>query len=137
MFFAIYKTKFFLGDNGSLIISSFVGFITILNYNRNLEISNSIISAENIFIFFMLPGIDMFRLFMERILKNKDPFSGDRNHLHHLLIKKFSLKETLLIYFGLMIFFIVIDQLKLIPSIYIIILFVILYFFLIKKLKNY
>tara|TARA_B100001093_G_C26834797_1_gene1017852 strand:+ start:1341 stop:2354 length:1014 start_codon:yes stop_codon:yes gene_type:complete len=137
IFFAIYKTKFFLGDNGSLIISSFVGFITILNYNQNLETSNSVISAENIFIFFMLPGLDMFRLFIERLLKSKDPFSGDRNHLHHLLIKKFSLKKTLSIYFGLMIFFIVIDQLKLIPSIYIIISFVILYFFLIKKLKNY
>ena len=35
----------------------------------------------------MLPGIDMLRLFLERILK-KNPFKGDRNHLHHLFYLK-------------------------------------------------
>ena len=50
----------------------------------------------------MLPGLDMLRLFIERIFKKKDPFDGDKNHLHHYLIKKNSLKKTLLIYFLMM-----------------------------------
>ena len=45
----------------------------------------------------------MFRLFLIRISKAKDPFSGDLNHLHHYLISKFSLKITLLIYWGIII----------------------------------
>ena len=136
IFLSIYRGKFFLGDNGSLIIASFVGLITILNYNQNLLDDEKIISAENIFILFMLPGLDMFRLFLERILKKKDPFKGDRNHFHHLLMKKFNLRSTLLIYFFLMILFISIDQINLIPSIYIIVFFVIFYFYFLKILKK-
>ena len=40
----------------------------------------------------------MFRLFIERIIKKKNPFSADRNHLHHFLIKEFSLKKILIFY---------------------------------------
>ena len=36
----------------------------------------------------MLPGLDMFRVFIERIFKNKNPFLADRNHLHYLLLDK-------------------------------------------------
>jgi len=136
IFFSIFKGEFFLGDNGSLIISCFVSLITILNYNQNLLNDERLISTENIFILFMLPGLDMFRLFLERILKKKDPFSGDRNHLHHLLMKRFSLKTTLIIYLFIMIFFIFIDQINLIPSIYIITFFIIFYSFSIKVLKR-
>jgi UDP-GlcNAc:undecaprenyl-phosphate GlcNAc-1-phosphate transferase len=136
MFFSIFKEEFFLGDNGSLIISCFISLITIFNYNQNLLNGIRIISVENIFILFMLPGLDMFRLFLERIFKKKNPFKGDRNHLHHLLMNRFSLKLTLLIYLFIMIFFILIDQIKLIPSMYIIIFFVLFYSFFIKVLKR-
>ena len=37
-----------------------------------------------------LPGVDMFRLFLLRLKKKRNPFSPDRNHIHHLLNKKFS-----------------------------------------------
>ena len=40
----------------------------------------------------------MLRLFIVRLSKLKDPFGGDLNHLHHYLIKNYSLKITLLIY---------------------------------------
>ena len=36
----------------------------------------------------MVPGVDMFRLFLMRILSKKNPFSPDRNHIHHLLLNK-------------------------------------------------
>ena len=46
----------------------------------------------------MIPGIDMMRVFLLRILKGKNPFSSDQSHLHHYLIKNLSLKQTLTIY---------------------------------------
>ena len=32
----------------------------------------------------LIPAIDMLRLFVVRIINNKNPFKGDLNHLHHL-----------------------------------------------------
>ena len=37
----------------------------------------------------LLPGLDLIRLFIFRILKKRNPFSPDRNHLHHYLLKKY------------------------------------------------
>ena len=42
----------------------------------------------------MLPGYDLLRLTITRIYKGKNAFYGDRNHIHHLLIKRFSLYKT-------------------------------------------
>ena len=42
----------------------------------------------------MLPGIDMLRLFIERILRRKNPFKGDTNHYHHILIKNIKFSKT-------------------------------------------
>ena len=48
-----------------------------------------------------LPGIDMIRLFFIRIKNKKNPFSPDRNHLHHKLLKKFGYKYTIQTVIGL------------------------------------
>jgi UDP-GlcNAc:undecaprenyl-phosphate GlcNAc-1-phosphate transferase len=136
IFIYIYKEKFFLGDNGSLILSAFIGLIIIYIYNQNLNNEFSKFSAENIFILFMVPGIDMFRLFIERLLKKKDPFKGDRNHLHHILINRLSLSKTLLIYFTVMIFFIILDYYKILNSVYLIILYICIYIFCIFCFKK-
>lgn len=98
----IYKGKFFLGDSGTLFLGSFVSLLTVLIYNKYLNI-NITISVEKIFMFFIVPGIDMLRLFIVRIINFKDPFKGDLNHLHHYLLKYFSLNTTLIIYWGLVI----------------------------------
>ena len=95
--FQIIKGKYFLGDSGTLFLGSLIALSTIYVYNKQL-IEGELIDVEKIFIFFMIPGIDMFRLFLARLLKRKDPFSRDLNHLHHIMLKKFSLNRTLLIY---------------------------------------
>ena len=41
-----------------------------------------------------VPGLDMFRLFLERILNKKNPFKADSNHLHHLILYKFPKKNV-------------------------------------------
>ena len=136
LFVNIFKGNFFLGDNGTLILSSIVGFQIIFIYNLNLNSSQLQISAENIFILFFIQGIDMLRLFIFRILNKRDPFSGDRNHLHHFLISKFSLKKTLTIYFSFMIFLLSIDFFNLLQSAYVIFLGLILYLSLIFFLSK-
>ena len=48
-------------------------------------------------ILFMYPGLDMFRLFIQRLLKKKNPFKADMSHIHHLLLVKCSFWKTFLI----------------------------------------
>ena len=113
-----YKGKFFLGDSGSILIGSFIGIIFITSYNLEMDLETNKISIENIFILFMMPGLDMFRLFVERIYNKTNPFSGDNKHLHHYLIKKFNLNKTLVIYSLLIISPILIEYFDIIdPSI--------------------
>ena len=80
-----YKKKTFLGDSGTLLISFIIGYFFIKLYNlQRIEF------ADEIFIFMMIPGIDMIRLFFKRILIKQNPFHSDRLHLHHFLLTKFS-----------------------------------------------
>ncbi|MDC0853691.1 MraY family glycosyltransferase, partial [Candidatus Pelagibacter sp.] len=72
-----FKGSHFLGDAGSLMFSSFVAFLTIYLHNINGEIPNHKTSAESITIIFLIPIIDMLRLFFERLINKKSPYLGD------------------------------------------------------------
>tara|TARA_B100001248_G_C27386816_1_gene460115 strand:- start:882 stop:1886 length:1005 start_codon:yes stop_codon:yes gene_type:complete len=97
MFFHIFKGKFFLGDYGVTVAALVISLLAIASYNINQSTTKHIY-VEELFLLFFVPGLDMFRLFIYRIIKKKDPFSADKNHLHHILIAKFDLKTTLLLY---------------------------------------
>ena len=43
----------------------------------------------------IIPGLDMLRLYIQRIYNKKNPFKADLNHLHHLLLKKFSYNKAI------------------------------------------
>lgn len=135
----IIKGNYFLGDSGTLYLGSFVGMLTIFNYN-NQVLLNNFIPVEIIFIFFMIPGLDMFRLFLIRLIKKKDPFSGDLNHMHHFMIKRFSLKNCLLSYFLIFLITNTVAYFQIIKPINVIILYSAIYilfiFFSEKKFKN-
>ena len=94
----IYKGRYFLGDSGSIGISTFIGMYVIYIYNINLSEYNILLHAEDIFILMAFPGLDMIRVFVSRILNKENPFKGGRNHLHHYLINKHKLHITLLLY---------------------------------------
>jgi len=135
----IIKGFYFLGDSGTLFLGSLVGILTILTYNNQI-ILNNIVPVEIIFIFFMIPGIDMFRLFLVRLFKKKDPFNGDLNHMHHYLIKQYPLSFCLLFYFFIFIATIIFAYFQILKPIFIIILYLTIYIFFIffneKKFKN-
>ena len=80
-----------MGNSGSLLIAYIIGYYFIKFYNMNL-----IKFAEEIYIYMCIPGLDMFRLFITRIMKKKNPFKKDLFHIHHLILKKHNLPDTIL-----------------------------------------
>jgi UDP-GlcNAc:undecaprenyl-phosphate GlcNAc-1-phosphate transferase len=80
------------------MISFILGFLFIKSAN-----TYNIFFADQIFLFMFLPGLDLLRLAVGRILDKKHPFEGDRNHIHHILIRKMGLERTLLTTLGIII----------------------------------
>ena len=126
------QSKIYLGDSGNYFISTLFASL-VINYNN---FSDQNFTSEEIFILFMLPGIDMLRLFIERILRKENPFYGDRNHLHHLLHEKFGKKITILLYFFLFLTPILLYKTQIVASYFIIISTIIIYIFTIKIIKK-
>ena len=87
-----YKNLIFFGDSGSLLLSFIISIIIIHNHKHGR------IYVEEIFVLMLIPGLDMFRLFISRIFNKKNPFNGDRNHLHHLLLNKYNNNQAILLY---------------------------------------
>jgi UDP-N-acetylmuramyl pentapeptide phosphotransferase/UDP-N-acetylglucosamine-1-phosphate transferase len=76
--------KIFMGDTGSLFLGLLMSVFIIKTFQTNGSTELSI-SVSVILIF--LPVFDTLRIFMLRILKKKSPFSADKNHLHHVVLK--------------------------------------------------
>jgi UDP-GlcNAc:undecaprenyl-phosphate GlcNAc-1-phosphate transferase len=83
--------KIFMGDTGSLIIGFCIGFLSL----KFLSLDASHLTAfsfkpENkllvVISLLYLPFLDMARVIGIRLINKKNPFSPDRNHMHHVLI---------------------------------------------------
>ena len=81
------KNMFFLGDSGVYLLSIILSISLIYEHN----IHKNIVYADEIFFLLLLPGLDLLRLTISRSLNKKNPLHGDRKHIHHLLINRFSL----------------------------------------------
>ena len=82
-----FKNLLFLGDSGIYLLTIILSISLIYEYN----VQKNIIYADEIFFLLLFPGVDLLRLTITRSLNSKNPFLGDRNHIHHLLINRFSL----------------------------------------------
>jgi UDP-GlcNAc:undecaprenyl-phosphate/decaprenyl-phosphate GlcNAc-1-phosphate transferase len=130
------KNRTFIGNSGTACLGFFISIFVILNYH-----SHDLKSSENIFLIFLVPGVDMLRVFIERIFLKKNPFIADKKHLHHLLIKKFNNKHVLPFYltmsFAPILSIYIIDPKNYIYSIILSIFFYIYIIYLLKrKIKN-
>jgi UDP-GlcNAc:undecaprenyl-phosphate GlcNAc-1-phosphate transferase len=121
------KGKIFMGDSGVFLCSFVLAYFMVKNYNLNI-----IDYSDKIFILMMVPGIDMFRLFMFRILNKKNPFKPDNSHIHHILLRKFTYLQTILIIFLLVNVPIILSFFD-VSSLFIILSFLFSYFFLITN----
>ena len=82
--------KVFLGDSGSLmfggIVATYVLYILSQDYIIKPEYDlHKILFVISILIF---PIIDLTRVFTIRVIKGKSPFKPDKNHIHHIVLKK-------------------------------------------------
>ena len=125
--------KLFLGNSGSSIISILLSVFYLKLYNENL------IKFDEIMVIFFLINIDAIRIIIERIINNRSPFSGDNNHLHHLLSKKISKKFVFIPYLFLSVMPFSVYSIFEIKT-YIILIFSLIFYFLLyvylKKIKN-
>lgn len=87
-----FKNKAFLGDSGTQVLAFIISFILIKSYN-----SNNAFTPEEIFIILSIPGLDMLRLFLQRLIKGKNPFYPDRNHIHHILLSNVAEKYAFIL----------------------------------------
>jgi len=84
-----FKNKSYLGDNGTLSLGFFVSYIFI----KSNQVNNAFY-ADEIFLIMCIPGYELLRLAIERIMRKRHPFIGDNNHIHHLLLKNLGFKKT-------------------------------------------
>ena len=80
------KKIIFMGNSGTLLLPFVFSYFFIKSYSLN----NFFIYVEDIIIVMIIPGLDILRVFVHRILSKRNPFFPDRSHLHHLLEKKFN-----------------------------------------------
>lgn len=128
-----YKSIVFLGNSGSHLLGFTISYLVISSskYSEYL-----ILSADKIFLFMIIPGLELIRLFTTRIIKKRHPFSSDRNHIHHILLNRFNESKTLIILIllsGFPMFFAVMFDKYLHIFIF---LFIIIYFLIIQKFSN-
>lgn len=129
--FLNFKGKCFLGNSGTYFLGYLISIILIKLNQAN----SNLLTTEEILILISIPSIELFRLFFERIIKEKNPLSADTNHIHHFLMKDFNNLTTSLITNGLIFIPLVISQFTN-HKIIIFILQFCLYFLLIYKLKK-
>ena len=92
LLYSNFKNDLFLGDSGVYLLGFIISFFYIKFYQANY-----IKNVEVIFLYMLVPGVDMIRLFILRLYNKKNPFEADLNHLHHILLKKYDYQLTLII----------------------------------------
>ena len=94
-----FQNKGFLGDNGTLVLGFVISYFLIKSHNLNASFT-----PEEIFVILSIPGLDMLRLFIYRLLDGKNPFTSDINHIHHLISRRYNNIIAFLIIQGLIVF---------------------------------
>lgn len=125
------KNLSFLGNNGSLFLGFLISYLLIKTYN----LGEKLYSVENVLFLLIIPGLDMIRVTMMRIISGKHIFHADKSHLHHLMISKFNLIKTNLIFLVLILLPVILFNLK-VNSLLILIIITLLYFLIIIFLKK-
>lgn len=124
-----FKNKIFLGNSGSYIIGFLISYFTIKMFNN----FNNIFSDE-IFLLMLMPGFDMLRLFIFRLLNKKNPFVSDNNHFHHLLYSNYNFTYAIIINLFLSVMPFILGFF--VPSYIAFLFFLIIYFSFLTFLKN-
>lgn len=91
--FNLIKPQVFLGDTGSLLIGMAVAMLSIqfIELNDAIDYSDPVkvkSAAAFAICLLIIPLFDTARIFFVRlVILRKSPFTGDKNHIHHLFLK--------------------------------------------------
>lgn len=85
-------SKIFMGDTGSLLLGFFISVVAInfIHINHSLPSTtpmrfDATIAAAVCVL--LMPLFDTLRVFISRMMKGRSPFSPDKTHIHHLLLR--------------------------------------------------
>lgn len=103
IFYNLSPAYVFMGDSCSTFIGLVFGYFTFkylntVNSLNLLSFSNRSVIAFSIV---SLPVLDLIRLFLFRLAKGKNPFKGDANHIHHLLLRSGFSKVRVVVFLSL------------------------------------
>lgn len=79
MLFLNINNKFFFGDSGVYLLSTYLFLISVIN------LKNGLIGFENIILWYYLPVLDAFRVGFYRITNNKSMFEPGHEHFQYLI----------------------------------------------------
>ena len=87
--------KVFLGDAGSLLLGSLVMvyILYVLGPDYQLKVDYGINKVLFSIVIILYPLVDLLRVFILRIKNGSSPFIPDKNHIHHLLLKKLKVQS--------------------------------------------
>lgn len=81
LYFNWFPANIFMGDNGSLSLGLIISIVAIHSINMGY------ITTVTVMMLAALPVMDTFIVMTRRILSGKSPFSADKQHIHHILLK--------------------------------------------------
>lgn len=91
----------YLGNSGSYFLGFTISLIALLGF-KNVTLTSLIIPI----VILAIPIVDTLFAIIRRIIKRKNPFVADKEHLHHQLLKlKFSTRKSVLIIYAINIIF--------------------------------
>ncbi len=128
--FLIYNwhpSKLFMGDLGSFTLGFSLVFLSISITQKN----NSIVSPAAALLILAVPIVDTVTIAIKRLITGKNPFTADKNHIHHMLLRyglsKKTTVKTILLLSAIFSFFSVFGTIYKIPDYYLFLMFLIFF----------
>jgi UDP-GlcNAc:undecaprenyl-phosphate GlcNAc-1-phosphate transferase len=91
------RDSLFLGDAGSYSIGATIGLLMIYCFN----VPGSQLPMLTVVLWLFVPVADTLRVMITRVMNDRSPMLGDKNHLHHRLKRRWDATQSLVIYLGL------------------------------------
>jgi UDP-GlcNAc:undecaprenyl-phosphate/decaprenyl-phosphate GlcNAc-1-phosphate transferase len=91
------RDSLFLGDAGSYSIGATIGLLMIYCSKA----TGSQLPMLTVVLWLFVPVADCLRVMVTRLLSDRSPMIGDKNHLHHRLKRRWDASHALVIYLGL------------------------------------
>ncbi|MEM7023573.1 MAG: MraY family glycosyltransferase [Pseudomonadota bacterium] len=89
--------RLFLGDAGSYSIGTTIGLLIIYTFN----VADGRLPMLTVVLWLFVPVADTLRVMITRWMSDRSPLTGDKNHLHHRLKRRWDTLQSLFLYLAL------------------------------------